>query len=172
MKKSVKSINQCQSVIRTFIINKKIKKCKNHKKNIFLILAFLGLFSTVFSQNTIDAEKERPVIESRDAEFSKYILEGDSVALANMYTKDAQFGTLTGAEIPPALGKWVRNAIKNDSRNITFKTNTLIADDELLIETGTGEIKNDAGEIKSTFRYLVVWKKEDGVWKLYRDIGL
>ena len=143
-----------------------------NRKKIMIGLAFLGLFSTVYSQNTVDAEKERPVIESRDAEFSKYILEGDSVALANMYTKDAQFGTLKGSEIPPALGKWIRNAIKNDSRNITFITNTLTADGELLVETGTGEIKSDAGEIKSTFRYLVVWKKEDGVWKLHRDIGL
>lgn len=70
------------------------------------------------------------------------------------------------------MGKWIRNAIKNDSRNVTFKTNTLTADGDLLIETGTGEIKSDAGVIKSIFRYLVVWKKEDGVWKLYRDIGL
>ena len=138
----------------------------------FISLTFLGLFSTVYSQNTVDAEKERRGIERRDAEFSKYILEGDSVALANMYTKDAQFGTLKGDEIPPALGRWVRNSIKNDSRHVIFKTNTLTADGELLIETSTGEIKSDRGEIKSTFRYLVVWKKEDGVWKLYRDIGL
>jgi len=136
------------------------------------MLAFLGPVTIVNAQKPIDVEKERPVIESRDAEFSKYILEADSVALANMYTKDAQFGTLKGSEIPPALGKWIRNSIKNDSRNVTFKTVTLTADGELLVETGTGEVRSNAGELKSTFRYLVVWKKEDGVWKLYRDIGL
>ena len=141
-------------------------------KNILIMLAFLGPVTIVNAQTPIDVEKERPVIESRDAEFSKYILEADSVALANMYTKDAQFGTLKGAEIPPALGKWIRNSIKNDSRNVTFKTVTLTADGELLVETGTGEVRSNAGELKSTFRYLVVWKKEDGVWKLYRDIGL
>jgi ketosteroid isomerase-like protein len=141
-------------------------------KNILIMLAFLGPVTIVNAQKTIDVEKERPVIESRDAEFSKYILEADSVALANMYTEDAQFGTLKGAEIPPALGKWIRNSIKNDSRNVTFKTVTLTADGELLVETGTGEVRSNAGELKSTFRYLVVWKKEDGVWKLYRDIGL
>ena len=141
-------------------------------RKILLCFTLLSLYSTGFAQNTVNAEKERPVIESRDAEFSKYIFEADSVALANMYTKDAQFGTLKGAEIPPALGKWIRNAIKNDSRNVSFKTNTLTADDGLLIETGTGEIRSDAGKIKSSFHYLVVWKKEDDAWKLYRDIGL
>ena len=137
-----------------------------------LSLAFLLIYCSVQAQTTVDTEMERPVIERRDAEFSKYILEGDSVALANMYTKDAQFGTLKGAEIAPALSRWVRNAIKNDSRNVTFKTSTLTADVELLIETGTGEIKSEAGVLKSSFHYLVVWKKEEGVWKLYRDIGL
>jgi ketosteroid isomerase-like protein len=140
-----------------------------------LILAIIGLLywgSVVNAQTAIDIEKEKPVIESRDKEFSKYIFEGDSIALANMYTKDAQFGTLKGAEIPTALGKWIRNAIKNDSRNVTFKMVTLNADGELLIETGTGEVRSDAGQLKSTFHYLVVWKKEDGTWKLYRDIGL
>ena len=139
---------------------------------LFATASILGSNTVLKAQTTIDAEKERHAIESRDAEFSKYILEGDSVALANMYTKDAQFGTLKGAEIPPALGRWVRNAIKNDSRNVSFKTNTLTADGELLIETGIGEIRSNAGELKSSFHYLVVWKKEEGVWKLYRDIGL
>jgi len=139
---------------------------------ILISLVFLCLVSLSHAQNMVDAEKERPVIESRDKEFSKYIFEGDSIALANMYTKDAQFGTLKGAEIPPALGKWIRDAIKNDSRNVTFKTVILTADGELLIETGTGEVRSDAGQLKSTFRYLVVWKKEDDIWKLYRDVGL
>jgi len=149
-----------------------MKYTMNYRKQLLLCFALFGSFSMGFAQITVDAEKERPVIESRDKEFSKYIFEGDSVALANMYTIDAQFGTLTGAEIPPALGKWIRNTIKNDSRNITFKTVTLTADGELLIETGTGETRSDGGILKSTFRYLVVWKKEDEVWKLYRDIGL
>jgi len=143
-----------------------------YKKAILISLTFFVFVSIGHAQNEVNAEKERHIIENRDKEFSKYILEADSVSLANMYTKDAQFGTLKGTEIPSALGKWIRNAIKNDSRNVTFKTTTLAADGELLIETGTGEIRSNAGELKSSFRYLVVWKKEDGVWKLYRDIGL
>jgi len=141
-------------------------------KMIPITLSLLCWISAIHAQTTVDAEKERPAIESRDKEFSKYILEGDSVALAKMYTKDAQFGTLKGVEIPPALAKWIRNAHKNDSRKVNFKTVTLTADGELLIETGTGEVRSEVGELKSTFRYLVVWKMEEGVWKLYRDIGL
>lgn len=145
---------------------------------LFLLIMCLFTFSQVaVSQSkddtpAIDLENLKKVIENRDKEFSKYIFEGDSVALANMYTKDAQFGTLKGAEIAPALGKWIRNAVKNDSRNVIFTTTSLTGDDEFLIEVGTAEIRDSQNNFKSKFKYLVVWKQEDGVWKLYRDIGL
>ena len=148
------------------------------EKNILISLGLLCCISLVHAQNAaqvkqiIDIEKERQEIEKLDTLYSKFLLEGDSVALANMYTKDAQMGTVKGDEILSAFGKWIRSGIKNDSRHVTFKRTTLTADVDLLIETGIGEARSDNGELKYTFRYVVVWKKEDGTWKLYRDIGL
>ena len=141
------------------------------------MLFLLALSQVAVSQSKddvppVDIEKMKLIIEGRDKQFSKYIFEGDSVALANMYTKDAQFGTLKGNEIPTALGKWIQNAIKNDSRNITFNTTSLTSDGEFLIEVGTGEIRDSQNNYKNKFKYLVVWKQEDGEWKLHRDIGL
>ena len=114
----------------------------------------------------------RQIIENRVALYSKYLLEGDSVSIAEMYAKDGMIGCTSGEEIISKAGEWIRSGIKNDSRHVTFKTVTLNADGDLLIETGTAEGRSDAGELKYTFRYLVVWKNEDGVWKLYRDFGL
>ncbi len=148
------------------------------KKTLLLFAGIFCWFSLVHAQNAtqdkqiIDIEKERHEIEILDTLYSKFLLEGDSVALTNMYTKDAQMGTVKGDEILSAIGKWIRSGIKNDSRHVTFKRTTLTADDDLLIETGIGEARSDNGELKYTFRYVVVWKKEDGTWKLYRDIGL
>jgi ketosteroid isomerase-like protein len=143
------------------------------------LCGLLCLLSSVHSQNSspsnsvvIDAEKERTAIESRDALFSKYLLNADSVSLASMYASDGMIGCSSGPKILTALGGWIRNTIKNDSRHVKFKTVTLNSDGPLLIETGIAETSNDKGELKSTGKYLVVWKKEDGVWKLYRDIGL
>lgn len=122
--------------------------------------------------SSIDIEKERLVIENLDSQYAKYLLEGDSAAIAAMYASDGMMGCKTGDEILSFAGSWIRNGIKNDSRHVSFKTTTLTADVDLLIETGTAEGRSDAGELKYTFRYLVVWKKEDGTWKLYRDFGL
>jgi len=130
---------------------------------------------TTESDSSLTAEEGaelRPIIESRDAMYSKYLLEGDSVSIAGMYAGDGMMGCTRGEEIISKAGEWIRDGIENDSRHVTFKTVTLNADDDLLIETGTAEARSDAGELKYTFRYLVVWKNEDGVWKLYRDFGL
>jgi len=130
---------------------------------------------TTESDSSLSAEEVvelRPIIESRVALYAKYLLESDSVSIAAMYASDGMMGCTRGEKIISKVGEWIRSDIENDSRHITFKTVTLNADGNLLIETGTAEARSDAGESKYTFRYLVVWKKEDGVWKLYRDFGL
>lgn len=152
---------------------------KRIKEIVTVCFGLLCFISTVQAQNStetpptvLDVEKERPVIESRDALYSKYLLLGDSVSIAAMYTRDGKIGCKKGPEILAAAGSWIRSNIKNDSRYVTFKTVTLSSDGDLLLETGLGEGKNVKGEVKYSFRYLVVWKKEDGVWKIYRDVGL
>ena len=124
------------------------------------------------SSSVVDVAELRPIIENRIALYAKYLLEGDSVSIAEMYATDGMLGCARGEKIISKVGEWIRDGIENDSRHLTFKTVTLNADGELLIETGTAEARSDAGELKYTFRYLVVWKYEDGVWNLYRDFSL
>lgn len=148
-------------------------KAKGHfRKMIIISLGMLLFIPAIHAQQTLFAKAERSAIESRTALYSEYILEADSVSLAAMYATDGSMGCSKGNEILSSAGEWIRSSIKNDSRYVTFNTDTLNADGEFLIETGTAEGRNDQSELKYTFKYLVVWKKEEGVWKLYRDIGL
>jgi ketosteroid isomerase-like protein len=142
------------------------------KKTLLFFAGLLYWTSAILAQTKVDAEKERPMIERRLIEFSKYLLEGDSLSLAAMYAQNAAIGCKKGPEILAAMGGWIRSGIKDDARHVLFKTTTLTADGELLSEIGTAEGRSDKGELKYTFRYLVVWKKENGIWKLYRDVGL
>ncbi|MBE0570419.1 MAG: nuclear transport factor 2 family protein [Ignavibacteriaceae bacterium] len=155
---------------------------KPHSTISLILISILVLYcnSIVIAQTTktdsnlssADIIELRPIIDSRIALYAKYLLEGDSVSIAGMYASDGMMGCTQGEKIISKAGEWIRSDIENDSRHLTFKTITLNADGDLLIETGTAEARSDAGELKYTFRYLVVWKKEDGVWKLYRDFGL
>jgi ketosteroid isomerase-like protein len=142
------------------------------KKKLVLFAALFCWISATQSQTTVDVANERPMIEARLKEYSKYLLDGDSVSIAAMYAIDGTIGCKKGPEILSSAGSWVRSSVKNDSRYVTFNIVTLTADGDLLIETGKAEGKNGKGELKYTFRYVVVWKKENGLWKLYRDIGL
>jgi ketosteroid isomerase-like protein len=145
-------------------------------KSTIIYFSLLFAFSTTFGQSaetsTIDLQKARQIIDSLDKQFEQYYFNGDSIAVYNMYTKDASFGSLKGNDILSAIGKMLRNSIKNDTRSIKYTTTSLSTDSELLVELGNYEIRDSKGSIKDKGKYLVVWKQENGNWKLFRDIGL
>lgn len=142
------------------------------KKILMILPALFCWVSAIQSQTTLDVERERPMIETRLREYSTYLLHGDSVSIAGMYAVDGTIGCKKGPEILAAAGGWIRSGVKNDSRHVTFNIVTLTGNGDLLIESGNAEGRSDKGELKYAFRYVVVWKNENGIWKLYRDVGL
>lgn len=50
-----------------------------------------------------------------------------------------------------------------------FVTTGLWGDNNMLIEQGTGYFAHANGKVVSKGRYLLIWKKEDGAWKIFRD---
>ena len=155
---------------------------KKHVINRSILICFFLLCSNsvILSQTTkTDSElsareiqKAREILENIDKQFSKDYLNGDSLALASYYAKDGQFGSLKGKDILSAWGRSVRSSIKNNTRHLIFTTVAVTGDSEFLVELGTFEVKDDNNNIKNSGKYLVVWKKENAQWKIYRDIGL
>jgi ketosteroid isomerase-like protein len=66
----------------------------------------------------------------------------------------------------------IRSSIQDNSRHITYTSTSINVDGEFIVEVGIAEGKDDKGNQKWKSKYLVVYKQEDGYWKLYRDIGL
>ena len=139
---------------------------------IWLIFSYSASFGQGVQHAKIDLQRASVIIDSLDRKFAKYYFDGDSLALYAMYTKDAALGASNGIEILATLGSMIRNSIENNSRNIEFTTTSLTSDSEFLIEVGLAQIKDDKHNLKGKFKYLVVWKQENGDWKLYRDVGL
>ena len=91
--------------------------------------------------------------------------------LANTYTVDAKLMT---AGTPSVVGKaniqkaW-NDIINSGLTNIDLKTENVFGSEELIAEEGivTLFVKNDTVGVE---KYIVLWKKEDGKWKLFRDI--
>jgi ketosteroid isomerase-like protein len=139
---------------------------------IWLIFSYSASFGQGAQHAKIDLQRASVIIDSLDRKFAKYYFDGDSLGLYAMYTKDAALGASNGIEILATLGSMIRNSIENNTRNIEFTTTSLTSDSEFLIEVGLAQIKDDKHNLKGKFKYLVVWKQENGDWKLYRDIGL
>ena len=121
----------------------------------------------------IDASRVRENIEALGKQFSLEFQNKDSVALANHYASDGMLGSIKGHDnLVSAWNRMIRNASGNGTPNLLFITNSITTDDEYVIELGRARWADTAGNIKREGKYLVVWKKENSEWKIYRDWGL
>lgn len=109
-------------------------------------------------------EKE---ITLRLREYENLLQKGDSIALGNMYLEDAEIipSTVGRENITGVFGSMIRDSITGSS----FKTTKLWGNDQLLVEEGTGTWSHANGTIVGSGRYLLVWKKDNGKWKILRD---
>ena len=105
-------------------------------------------------------------ISSRLRQYEDYLQKGDSIALTNMYTDDAEIlPSVTGKENI----KKIFTAMIRDSVVGYFETTHLWGNDALLVEEGKGVWSRKSGQTESKGKYLLVWKKEGGDWKILRD---
>jgi len=117
-----------------------------------------------FETNISTLEKE---IELRLREYESHLQNGDSIALGNMYMEDAEIipSTVGRKNITKVFGSMIRDSITGSS----FKTTKLWGNEHLLVEDGTGIWSHANGTVVGQGRYLLVWKKDDGKWKILRD---
>lgn len=121
---------------------------------------------------SIDLTSVRKDIDSLNTQFSALFVKGDSVGVANLYTKDAKFMD-TGA--PAAVGRsaiqtTMAGFMKAGITKVDFKTVDVFGCDSLVAEEGTLKLFIKDQQIADD-KYIVLWKKEDGQWKIFRDIS-
>ena len=151
------------------------------KKSSFAITLFFNLligltFITSCDQKKTEKNAEteqtdisilKKEIELRLREYENHLKNGDSIALGGMYMIDAEIipSTVGRENIIKVFGSMIRDSITGSS----FKTTQLWGDNQLLVEDGTGTWSHANGTVVGKGRYLLVWKKVDGEWKILRD---
>ncbi|MGE5106959.1 MAG: YybH family protein [Sphingobacteriales bacterium] len=123
-------------------------------------------------KDTIDVKKAKAFIDSINLKFTEQIKNGDSAALASHYWPDAELlldnsEPVKGKDILTAWGSIVRMGIKD----MTFTTTDITVSGNLLVETGSYEMKDAKQTLIDKGKYIVVWKQQNGELKLFRDIG-
>lgn len=157
------------------------------KKIIFLLTfsgsAFLFSCSDVTKNDTttvstmdstsFDLSRERNWVEADNAKFMERIKKADSTGLVDHYHSDAlvmmaNADPVMRKDIGSAWGGFFRMGIKD----LKVTTNELVGNNDLMVETGSFEMFGDKNMLMDKGNYVVVWKKENGSWKIYRDIPI
>ena len=144
--------------------------------SIFLALFVVSIIITSCNQKVSEKNPEtiqtdlstlEKEIELRLREYESHLQKGDSIALGDMYMIDAEIipSTIGRKNIIKVFGSMIRDSITGSS----FKTTKLWGNDQLLVEEGTGNWSHANGQVVGSGRYLLVWKKDEGKWKILRD---
>jgi len=150
-------------------------------KQFALLIVTLIFFSLCSCQNNsketeqavsvFSLDSARQSIEHQNAAFQTAFENSDSVGLGNLFTSDGKMMIPGGpsvegrAAITSLAAKFMKMKVKRVAKTIDVWGN-----DNLLAEEGTASLFDQKGAELDHAKYLVVWKKEDGQWKLFRDM--
>ncbi len=111
-------------------------------------------------------------IRSANQNFETNFAKGDAQGMASLYTSE-------GILLPPGAGiQKGTNAIRNfwqmvmdmGIKGAHLETLEVEQEGETAIEVGQYELSGAEGQRMDQGKYIVIWKKQVGQWKLHKDI--
>lgn len=114
----------------------------------------------------------RKAIVAASTEFSAAFARGDSAGVAALYSENAQVLQPNGNIISGRAGiqTFWQGAMDSGLKQVKLETVEVHGAGGTTAEVGTYSILGGNGEVLDSGKYIVVWKREKGKWKLYRDI--
>lgn len=114
----------------------------------------------------------RGQIEAVNKKFMSAVKQGDARALAALYTADAQL-------LPPAsdvvqgtqaIADFWGAGMKSGIAEVELTTREVTAQGDTAYEIGAYAIEDKEDKVLDRGKYVVIWKRDQAVWKLHRDI--
>lgn len=120
---------------------------------------------------TFDMEAARSEIDEANREFIDLFNRSDSIGLAYMFTTD-------GKSMEPnepsfngrrAIQTHYSIVMRGGANKLGLVTTGLWGDEKMLAEEGEFTFMDKTDKQIDKGKYIVLWKKEEGKWKLFRD---
>ena len=113
----------------------------------------------------------RAGIEAGNKAFMAAVEKGDAAGVAACYTADAKvmppnMEAVAGTKDITAMFQ----ALAKDGLKIALETAEVVDGGGSATEIGTYVLSDAKGTALDTGKYIVLWKKDGGKWKLHRDI--
>lgn len=116
-------------------------------------------------------DSAKAVIAANNKTYGECFAKGDSTAFAGCYTTD---GCIYPPNMPKmcgsqALSGFFVGGYKMGIRNIKLTTEEVMGGKDAVTEVGKYEVLGDKDMSFDKGKYIVIWKEENGKWKMHRD---
>ncbi|SFH21076.1 YybH family protein [Pontibacter chinhatensis] len=111
-------------------------------------------------------------IRAANEKFMQAFAEGNAAELANLYTDE---GMLLPAGMEALSGKlavqefW-QGAMNMGIKSVKLETVEVQPCENTAIEMGNYTLSGEGGSLVDKGKYIVIWHRQDGDWKLHKDI--
>jgi uncharacterized protein (TIGR02246 family) len=118
------------------------------------------------------AEAARAAIDAANGQFVALFTKGDAASLAALYTQDAQVLPPNSDVVSgrPAIQKFWQGVMDSGVKGAKLTTAELTPSGNAAYEVGRYELSGADGKTLDRGKYVVIWKRDGGQWKLHRDI--
>jgi len=144
------------------------------KKNVsilsnFMLMTLFVLLMSGCSQKPVDVTGE---IAKANTEIMAAYEKGDLNSLKAFYTADAKLLPENAGiiERPEAIAGFFGVTMNMGIKKVKFEAITATSYGDIAIEEGKYTLFVPGDHIADQGKYIVTWKKVDGMWKVYRDI--
>lgn len=111
-------------------------------------------------------------IVAADEEFTRIFSQGDAAGIAALYTEDGQF-LLPDSDFVKgrqAIQETFQGLMDSGVKAVKLEALEVEGYGDTASEVGRYILEGGGGEILDQGKFIVIWKRKAGQWKLHRDI--
>jgi ketosteroid isomerase-like protein len=141
------------------------------KKVFFLFLCSVIVLSSCNEKSTISNNEIKQIIVEKYEKMRTTLKSGDASYVLNMHSKDAILYLPNGKEVVgiAALKPFYEKVASTDIDIKSIPTTIELLSEVVIYEVGTFTSTSKTG-IQNSSKYINIWKKVDGDWKLFKAI--
>ncbi|MFS2161037.1 SgcJ/EcaC family oxidoreductase [Pseudomonas sp. Pseusp122] len=141
---------------------------------LMLIPAVAALAATSFSAWAAGPQPStEAAIKSENARWAEAFKQGDYQAIGRLYTRDGALLQPGGERVtgPDAIASYFAEGYAGKTPDtVSFSEFEFYGNDEVVTEVSNASIRSRDGKLKVRAKQMLIFVKQDGVWKLHRDM--